>query len=139
MREHNLSKIAVVKDCFAVAITAATNNGAVIDTAGFDRALFIFNSKPSGSGTTSDCKLQDGDAANLSDAADVTGGALTQITTAGGAAIETLDVKLSKRKRYLRLVHTGAGGSAAGVAAGVCILYRGTKAPVTQDVAPKYV
>lgn len=139
MREHNLSKNAVVKDCFATAITAAANNGAVIDTAGFDRVMFIFDSKPSGSGTTSDCKLQDGAASDGSDQADVTGATFTPVTTAGGAKCAALDVKLSKRQRYLRLVHTGAGGSAAGVAAAVGILYRGSKAPVSQDVAPKYV
>jgi hypothetical protein len=139
MREHNLSKIALTKDCFAVAITAASNNGATIDALGYDRTEFTFNSKPSGALTTSDCKLQEGDASDASDMADVAGATFTQVTTAGGAKIALMDVKNSKRKRYLRLVHTGAGGAAAGVAAGSAKLYRGAKAPVTQDVAPKYV
>ena len=118
------------------AITAAGVNGSIIDTLGFTRALFIFNSAPSGTGTTSDCKLQEGAAANLSDAADVTNATFTQVTTVTGHKVECMNVDLSKRKRYLRLVQTGAGGSAAGAFSGEVILYNGEGMPPTQDVTP---
>jgi hypothetical protein len=95
--------------------------------------MAVFNSAPSGSGTTSDCKLQESD--DNSSFTDVAGAAFVQVTTAGGAKIETMSINLTIRKRYLRLVHTGAGGSAAGLAAGEIYLFNPRYAPVTQDVA----
>jgi hypothetical protein len=136
---HTLSDHAQVKESFTLAITAATTNGTVIDAQGYENALAIFNSAPSGGGTTSDCKLQEGDQANLSDAADVTGGAFAQVTTAGGKKVETMNIDLSRRKRYLRLVHTGAGGAAAGQACGILVLFNARNNPPAQDVTPKTV
>src|SRR5262245_6280085 len=132
---HTPSKHCLVKHSFITAITAASNNGTSIDCRGFERALAIFNSAPSGSGTTSDCKLQDGAQSNGSDAADVSGATFAQVTTAGGQKIETMDIDLRKRNRYLRLVHTGAGGSAAGQATGIIILFNPRNGSPSQDVA----
>ena len=56
-------------------------------------------------------------------------------TTAGGVVLETMSVDLSKRNRYLRLVHTGAGGSAAGFAMAIILLFNGRYLGVTQDPA----
>ncbi len=134
MNIHRPSEHVLVKHTFILAITAATVNGGVVDTLGYDKALAIFDSAPSGGGTTSDCKLQDGSLANASDQADVSGATFTQITTAGGQKIEAMNIDLKKRKRYLRLVHTGAGGSAAGQAVGMILLFNAGNFPPTQDV-----
>lgn len=122
---------------FAVTISAATINGAAADCRGFENAKAIFYAAPSGSGTTSDCKLQESD--NNSDWVDVTGAAFTQVTTAGGAKLYVMDIKLAHRERYLRLVHTGAGGSAAGQAYGLIELYNARYNPVTQANTAKSV
>lgn len=112
------------------AITAAGNNGAGIDTLGFEDALAIVYAAPTGSGTTSDFKLQDADADT--GYADVTGGVFTQLTTVGGAKQYVMNIKLSNRKRWIRIVHTGAGGSAAGTAYAVVVLVNPRIAPVSQ-------
>ena len=115
---------------FSAAITAATVNGTSVDCQGFETGKAIFNAAPSGGGTTSDCKLQESD--DNAAWVDVAGGAFAQATTAGGAKIQVMNIKLSNRKRYLRLVHTGAGGSAAGTAYGLIELYNARYNPVTQ-------
>lgn len=128
---HTLGDNIQADDEVITAITAAANNGSGIDTFGFRRAVAIFFSTPTGSGTTSDCKLQESSVGVSSSMADCSPAvAFTQATTVGGKQIQILDIDLAKHKRYLRLVHTGAGGSAAGVAAGVILLgepqYAGT-------------
>lgn len=130
---HRPSEHLLVKASVLTAITATTNNGTGVDTLGYTRALAVFNSAPSGAGTTSDCKLQE--SADNAAWVDVAGAAFAQVTTAGGTKIETLNVDLSKRLRYLRLVHTGAGASAAGVACGQLHLFNPRLAAPTQDVA----
>ena len=134
---HRLSENVLLKGDFNVAITAAATNGTGIDTQGYRRAAAIFYSVPSGSGTTSDCKLQD--SADNSTYADVTSAAFTQATTAGGAEWQFLDIDLAKRNRYVRLVHTGAGASAAGVATGAFLLYEPWNAAPTQDTAAVHI
>jgi hypothetical protein len=124
----------LVKSAFAVAITAASTNGTSVDTLGYGRCAAVFYGGPTGSGTTSDCKLQESSTGS-SGWADVSGAAFAQATTAGGAQIGVLNVDLSKRLRYLRLVHTGAGGSAAGLAWGAFHLLNGEGAPPAQDLA----
>lgn len=115
---------------FAAAITAATTNGTSADCQHFENGKAIFNSAPSGVGTTSNCKLQESD--DNAAFVDVEGAAFAEVTTAGGAKIQVMDIKLSNRKRYLRLVHTGAGGAAAGVAFGLIELYNSRYNPVSQ-------
>lgn len=136
---RSLSESVLAKTCFATAITAASNNGTGIDARGFSRASFWFQSAPSGIGTTSDCKLQE--SADNSSWADVTSATFTQVTTAGGnnGKGQYMDVDLTKRLRYLRLVHTGVGASAAGVASAVALLYQGGRTPFTQDQTRKSV
>jgi hypothetical protein len=114
----------------SAAITAATTNGAGTDCLGFEDALAVVYGAPSGSGTTSDFKLQE--SSDNSSFSDVVGGGFTQITTAGGAKFYVMDIKLAKRARYLRLVHVGAGGSAAGQAYGAILLLNPRNAPVSQ-------
>jgi hypothetical protein len=51
-----------------------------------------------------------------------------------------MEINLAIRKRYIRLVHTGAGGSAAGQAVGIIILHRGRWTDgISQAVAPVLV
>jgi hypothetical protein len=119
---------------FCVAITAAATNGASTDTSGFEDAFAWFYGAPSGTGTTSDCKLQESSTGS-GGWSDVAGAAFTQITTAGGAKLYTMNIKLRGRLQFLRLVHTGAGGSAAGQASGGIDLLNARYNPVSQDNA----
>ncbi len=114
----------------STAIAAATTNGASVDCQGFETAKAIFNSEPAGAGTTSNCKLQESD--DNAAFADVPNAAFAPSTTAAGAKIQVMNIKLSNRKRYLRLVHTGAGGAAAGTAYGLIELYNARYNPVSQ-------
>jgi hypothetical protein len=139
MNIHTLTDQALAKESFTLAITAAVTQGTVIDKQGYEDAMAIFVSAPSGSGTTSDCKLQEGDLANGSDSADVASATFAQVTTAGGKKIELMNIDLSKRKRYIRLTHTGVGASAAGQAVGIIVLFNPRNAAPTQDVTPKTV
>lgn len=131
---HQLSAGVKFAAQLVVPITAATNTPAAgVDTLGYRRALALFHSKPTGSGTTSDCKLQESSDDGSGDAyADVTGATFAQVTTAGGEKIQVMEIDLAKRERYLKLIHTGAGGSAAGAAEGCILLFRGAQEPPTQ-------
>ena len=114
----------------ALAITAATTNSSSVDAQGHETGFAWFYANPSGVGTTSDCKLQESsDNANW---VDVENAAFTQVTTAGGAKTFTMNINLAHRMRYLRLVHTGAGGSAAGTASGGIDLLNARYNPVSQ-------
>lgn len=127
---HTPSQNVATVHSLAGAITAAATNGASADCLGYDTAKAVVYAAPSGAGTTSDFKLQE--SADNSSWSDVTGGAFTQITTAGGAKLYVMDVNLGKRQRYLRLVHTGAGASAAGTFYGLLELYNARYKPVAQ-------
>lgn len=133
MSVHTPSENVAVRLGVAALITAATNNGTGVDCAGFEDALATFYSAPTGSGTTSDCKIQD--SPDNSTWTDVTSAAFTQVTTAGGAKTYVGNIKLSARARYLRMVHTGAGGSAAGFAHGEFVLFGARRKPVSQTNA----
>lgn len=127
---HTPSQNVATVHGLAGAITAATTNGASTDCLGYENAKAIVYSAPSGAGTTSDFKIQE--SADASSWSDVTGGAFTQITTAGGAKLFVMDIKLNNRQRYLRIVHTGAGASAAGTFYGVMELFNARTRPVPQ-------
>lgn len=130
MNLHTPSELIKKLICLCIGITAATVNGTSVDAQGHETAFAWFNSNPSGAGTTSDCKLQE--SADNANWVDVEDAAFTQVTTAGGAKLYTMNIKLAHRLRYLRLVHTGAGGSAAGAAAGGIDLLNARYNPVTQ-------
>lgn len=140
MNLHTFADRFLVKSALdVVTITAASNNGTGIDCRGYNRAAFLVLRNPSGAATTSDVKLQE--SADNSSFADVSGGTYTQITTgdANDGLPQIMDVDLSKRLRYLRLVHTGAGGSAAGHVAGLAVLFAGAMSNPTQDMTAKTV
>lgn len=122
---------------FSVAVTQASTNGASVDCQGYEDAKAIFYANPSGAGTTIDCKLQE--SSDNAAWTDVPTASFTQATTAGGAKLLLMDVKLSKRNRYLRLVVTCAGGAAAGQTYGLIELYNARYRPVAQDNTAKSV
>ncbi len=133
MNIHSPSQNVLVKTSYIVPITAATVNGTGVDTEGYTRAFAVVVAAPSGSGTTSTTTLQD--SPDNTTFTNVTGATFTSITTAGGTGVLTMDINLADRQRYLRLVHTGAGGSAAGEAAGLIELFNPQQAAVVQDHA----
>ena len=130
MNIHTPSQFIKKAVVLALAITAASTNSSSVDSDGFEDAYAWFYANPSGGGTTSDCKLQESD--DNANWVDVTGGTFTQATTAGGAKLFTMNVKLRGRMRYLRLVHTGAGGAAAGNASCGIDLLNARYTPVSQ-------
>lgn len=114
----------------APAVKAATENGAAIDTAGFNAALFVLTTGDIVSAGAFTAKLQEADAA---------GGTYTDVAAADQlgsfpatlAANSTYRVGYvgSKRKRFLRVVLTKASGTS--IAAGaVAILGEPAIAPV---------
>lgn len=121
----------------ALAITAAATNSSSVDAQGHETAFAWFYANPSGVGTTSDLKLQE--SADNANWVDVESGAFSQVTTAGGAKLFTMNINLAHRMRYLRLVHTGAGGAAAGAAAGGIDLMNARYNPVSQLNPAKFV
>lgn len=128
---HNVSTQVLTKNSYLLAITAASTNGSSVDTLGYEKGEAVFTATPTGAGTTADCKLQD--SPDNSVFTDVTNAAFTQQTTAIGQKIQVLDINLKARQRYIRLVFTGAGGSAAGQACGNIHLFNPRYSVVTQD------
>lgn len=133
MNIHTPSEFIKKLVVFCVAIAAAVTNSTSVDCQGFENAFAWFYASPSGGGTTSDCKLQE--SSDNATWADVAGAAFTQVTTAGGAKTYVMDINLAQRSRYLRLVHTGAGGAAAGQASGGIDLLNARYNPVSQTNA----
>ena len=131
---HTPSQHVLVKSSQNSAITAATAAGNTIDCQGFSRALVIINATPTGTGTTLDAKARSGAASDGSDAADITGGAFAQWTTAAGNKVKCMDIKILTN-RYLTISATGAGGSAGGQYTITVILFNPGYYPVTQDVS----
>ena len=109
----------------ASAATAATSavNTDVIDTAGFEGVAIFGTIAVTNAGNT--LKVQQGAAANLSDAADLTGTA-TATTTNGDAVL--VDV-FRPRERYVRGVITRTASSATGDF--YAVLYNPRTEPVT--------
>lgn len=131
---HTPASQVLAKHSFSVAITAAVTNGTGVDCRGFRNAMAVYYAAPSGSGTTSDCKVQESSDNGGGDAfADVASATFAQNTTAGGAKLQVMNINIAKRERYLRLVHTGAGASAAGQAYGLLLLFNAFYADVSQD------
>lgn len=133
---HTPASSVLAKHSFSLAITAAAVNGTGVDCLGFQRVMAAFYSAPSGAGTTSDCKVQESSDNGGGDAfADVASATFAQATTAGGAKLQVMNINAAKRERWLRLVHTGVGASAAGQAYGLFLLFNAFFYEVTQDQA----
>lgn len=115
---------------------SSAQNGIVIDTMGYNSMDFVIqNGAATGAPTsyTVDAKVQEGAAANLSDAADVSGLTITQITADSKTAVIRVEGLGTSRKRYLRVVVTPAmtgGTSPKALISAVANLGRAYKEPV---------
>lgn len=123
-----------------VAVSAALNsqtiatdtdtNGTIIDTAGYHGLEFVLQSGAITDGTYT-VKLQEGDAANLSDATDV-----SSENTLGSISFAATDDNTAKRigylgkKRYVRLVITSASTTSGGVFSGTALRFKPNHGPV---------
>lgn len=82
--------------------------GNIIDTLGFESCVFtmLYGANTGSATAIADAvKIEEGDASDLSDAADVTGATLAVADPAAGDEAE-LNMDLRSRKRYLRLSST---------------------------------
>jgi hypothetical protein len=98
----------------------------------------VFYSVPSGTGTTADCYIEEC-ATSGGSYTKVTGSDFTQATTVGGAQAQLVDIDLAKRQRFLKVVATGAGASAAGVMTAFILLGEPAYAGVTNTPAGVHV
>ena len=105
--------------------------GSIIDTAGFEGVAFIAQLGAIVSGAVTSLKVKVGDAANLSDAADVDGLTLTVADT-DDDDIKVLDYRRPSG-RYVRLV-CDRGTQNAAISA-IAALYGSRDQPVTQPSA----
>jgi hypothetical protein len=138
---HTLSEWVLVKPSLDPESRTAAANGSGVNCAGYDRALAILHlgahDRTTGDEVL-DVKIQESSDDAAADAyADVVGGAFAQIgnvvPNATRGNVYLLDIKLTKREQYLRAVGTPGGTSPIDLYGVIFILYRGTKAPVTQD------
>src|SRR5581483_9047257 len=116
MRDLLNTLVSKVAKTIAAISTNTTTNGAIIDLQGFVSARFDFLSGTLTDGTYA-CSLQHGDAANLSDAADVP--AAQVLGTVSFAATDDDTVKSLAyigSKRYVRVKIVSTGGTLGAVA-----------------------
>lgn len=125
MAEQRLSEqLAVVACIDPDAYGTGATNSDIIDMRYHDRVMFILQAGTLGSSGTLDFKVQEGAAANMSDAADLSGKSITQLTQAGTDADKQAIVEVTAAEvktaggRYVRGVMTvGTAGSDAGLIA----------------------
>lgn len=115
----------------AIANNAATDSQ-IIDTIGYESLLFVINAGALTDGTLTP-SLQEGDAANLSDAANVAAGDTHGSSAVINATDDNVVRKIGYRgnKRYVRLRLTQAGATAGGFVDAVAVQGH----PQTQPVA----
>ncbi len=113
--------------------TNTTTDGEIIDTKGFESIEFIYQSGALNAGAFA-LLLREGDAANLSDVADVpseeTLGALTGFAATDDDA--TIRVGSIGKKRYQRASIVSTGASGANLFSAVAVLGTPHTAPVAQ-------
>ncbi|MHB8459116.1 MAG: hypothetical protein ACYDAK_05310 [Candidatus Limnocylindrales bacterium] len=126
------TKTKVIRAINAIAAGVTTVNGATVDTAGFQGVRFITALGAILATSVTSVKLQDGNAANMSDAADVAGSGLN--VTAGGADDNSIFIHDVYRpvKRYMRVVVLRATANAT-VDGAIVELYEGRNYPEAVD------
>ena len=117
---------------FSVDITAGVDNGVAINVTGYTRAMAVFRSFPSGTGTTSNCIVQESPD-GVTGWVNVPGAAFAQVATTGSEVLQVGDINLELRLPYLRLVQTGAGYSANGWTTGELLLFNARWFPIAQQ------
>lgn len=141
MNVHTPSATLLVKPTLDPEVRTAAANGSGVDCRGFEDALVILHvgahDRTTGDETL-DVKLQSSSDDGSADAyADVAGAAFAQIgnvipnATRGNSYV--MNVKLSKRERYLRAVGTPAGTTPSTAYSVQIVLLNPRNAPVTQD------
>lgn len=124
---RELSSIIAAVRALDPAVQAGSINGQVVDTLGYDSATFVaVIGAVAGAGNMT-LKIQEGDAANLSDAADV---AATDLTVAFATPLVQNTVqRIGYRggKRYLRVVATLNSGTSVAVGVAAVLAHAQTK------------
>jgi len=110
----------------------STTNSAIIDRAGFGEIEFLIQSGAVTDGTQTP-SITEGDAANLSDGAAVTGNLLGTVAaatfTGSGDANKTKRIGYKGDKRYLRLTLTQSGATSGGIYCAQALLGKPSFAP----------
>ena len=93
----------------APATRDANGNTTAVDVSGVDGDLLLLYAAASASSTSIKCKVQSGNASDGSDAADVTGGAFTDLGST--AALQKLSIPRDELGKYVRLAFTDEAGN----------------------------
>jgi hypothetical protein len=106
-------------------------SSSVVDTMGFEGVRFIFLLGATVAGGVPQCKVQDGAAANLSDAADVLGSGYMNVPSTDDNQVTIVDV-YRPRKRYLRaqVIRGTQNTTIDGI---IAELYEGDSLPKAKD------
>lgn len=124
-----LSQDVKITSALDYASGTAARNGATLDMQGFDGVLMIVKFAAIAAGATTTIKAQQGEASNLSDAADLEG---TSQSVAADDDNEIYYIDIHQpQERYVRLV-VGKDGANAVAESAVYLQYRGKYNPVTQ-------
>ncbi len=129
---HSLSQEISVQPSVLAATYTSAGNGSVVDTLGFNTLVAIVTAGAidlTSTDETYTVKLQEGAAANLSDAADITGATVTITAANQQKKIALNDLGSSARKRYIRAVITPAGTTPSIAVAVPIVLARGFNNP----------
>ena len=133
MRELGLTnQTKTIRVSNAVAVGTTTITSATVDTAGFEGVRFVALMGAITDGTPS-LKVRQGQAANMSDGADLAGSGVTIAATDDNEMISSEIIRPTERYVDCQLVRGGATGA---VIDGIIAELFGPKsAPVTQDAA----
>ena len=130
-------------DKFKVVLAVIPNVGAAgamtpveVAAAGYNRAMFIFQTGAATATGKLDAKIQKS-ATSGGALSDVTSAALTQVPDTGGSKVYVIDCVIDKDKPFMKV--TGSTSTAAIANACACILYRGTNFPVDPAYATQLV
>jgi hypothetical protein len=123
-----------VKDAFSAAVSSnTTTSGAIVDRRGFRGVTFTVHAAAFTDGSYVPV-IQDGDAADLSDAAAVADTYL--IGTEAGAAVdadnEVRTIGYTGKKRYVRLQLVSSGTTSGATISGLCLLSHPESGPIAQ-------
>jgi hypothetical protein len=113
------------------ATTTATTNGAVIDTAGYNRCVVIVSAGAISSAGTIDVKVQEDDAVGFASPADISGAAITQLGDTDDNKVVVGEINLSERQQFLRAVITRDGVANSACAVLVVLYSSNDHHPVT--------
>lgn len=122
-------KIVTVEN--SVAAGKATTVGEIVDTAGFDRALFLYKLGTVVDGAAVTLKIYSGTDDSVSDVAELSGAsAAIAVTASDSEQVLAIEI-IEPRERYLRPTIVTATQNVE-IDWGVCILHNAQKYPITQ-------